>query len=279
MFENERDARVYELVQETFSMLDAETYPETSRALAQTLAEAETEGLPQPLELANRIACLDRPLLFPDCVIDALTELYEMEIAQGSGDAMNDLGAMYYGGSRGFEQSFEKAVRYYQMAAEHGSRQAQENLGYCYYYGRNMEKPDYEKAFHYFALGAFDGHPSSLYKIGDMYFNGYYVDRNEREAFRIYRHCLDILTEDEAPRVAGQVFLRLGNMHLNGLGTEQDPSSALVCYQKAEIFLYDMVKGGSAMYRRSLKAAMEGQHVARALLMAELPDGEWPFDD
>ena len=94
------------------------------------------------------------------------TKMFDLEIGAGNADAMNDLGALYYDGSRGFEQSFEKAVRYYSMAAENGSRQAQENLGYCYYYGRDGE-PDYEKAFHYFALGAFDGHLVSLYKIGE----------------------------------------------------------------------------------------------------------------
>ena len=106
-----------------------------------------------------------KPLEMPDFLIDFITELYEMAIADGNAAAMNYLGSQYYDGGRGFEQSFEKTVKYYQMAAENGERQAQENLGYCYYYGRNMDKPDYEKAFHYFALGAFDGHLISLYKI------------------------------------------------------------------------------------------------------------------
>ena len=57
---------------------------------------------------------------------------------------MNNLGAHYYGGGRGFEQNFGKAMELYNMAAENGNRQAQENLGYCYYYGRDTEV-DYEK--------------------------------------------------------------------------------------------------------------------------------------
>ena len=55
---------------------------------------------------------------------------------------------------------------------------------------------DYEKAFHCFAPGAFSGRPASLYKIGDMYLNGYYVKKNVRDAFRIYRRCLDLLDDD-----------------------------------------------------------------------------------
>ena len=190
---------------------------------------------------------------------------------------MNDLGAQYYDGSRGFDQDFSKAVECYKLAAENGSRQAQENLGYCYYYGRNMPV-DYEKAFHYFALGAFDGHLISLYKIGDMYLNGYYVEKNPKEAFLIYNRCLDTMTDEAAPTVAGPVFLRVGNAFLKGLGTEPNPMNALICFQKAETFLYDMVVKGDVMYKKSLQAAIDGQAKARAILAEALPSNQWTFD-
>ena len=275
---NEKNVRLYEMIQETFSMLDAAELPQTAKALSNLLA-ADPCSLPEPLAIANGIMDLDKPRTFPDYVIDFVTELYEMEIAEGSDEAMNDLASQYYEGSRGFAQSFEKAVHYYHMAAENGNRQAQENLGYCYYYGRNMDRPDYKKAFHYFALGAFDGHLISLYKIGDMYLNGLYVPKNEKEAFCIYRRCLETMTDEAAPRVAGPVFLRIAKMYLNGLGTERDLKAALICYQKAESFLYDMVKGGDVMYKNSLRAAIQGQNKARALLAAELPRGEWTVDN
>ena len=279
MFEDEKKARLYDMIQQVFSMLDSEELPQTAHALSVIMNEANNGKLPEPLALANGIMDLDKPKTFPDYVIDFVTELYEMEIAEGNDDAMNDLGAQYYDGSRAFEQSFEKSIHYYHMAAQNGNRQAQENLGYCYYYGRNMDRPDYEKAFHYFALGAFDGHLISLYKIGDMYLNGYYVPKNEKEAFVIYHRCLETMTDEAAPHVAGPVFLRLAKMYLNGLGTERDLKAALVCYQKAESFLYDMVKDGNVMYKKSLRAAIEGQAKARALLMAELPNSEWTFDN
>ena len=279
MFEDEKKARLSDMIQQVFSMLDGDAFPQTAHALSVILAEANEGKLPAPLALANGIMDLDKPCIFPDYVIDFVTELYEMEIAEGSDVAMNDLGARYYDGSRGFGQSFEKAVSYYKLAAEHGNRQAQENLGYCYYYGRNMNAPDYEKAFHYFALGAFDGHLISLYKIGDMYLNGYYVPKNEKEAYEIYQRCLETMTDEAAPYAAGPVFLRLGRMYLNGLGTDRDLKAALICFQKAESFLYDMVKEGSVMYKNSLRAAVEGQAKARALLISALPDDEWTADN
>ena len=257
-----------------FSMLDAEELPEVHAYLASIM---DSDGFvdAEPYDVASNLVNCDKPQKLPDFLISFITELYEMAIADGNAAAMNDLGVQYYDGGRGFEQSFEKAVHYYNMAAENGSRQAQENLGYCYYYARNMDKPDYEKAFHYFALGAFDGHLVSLYKIGDMYLNGYYVKKNEKEAFHIYMRCLETMTDESAKFVAGPVYLRLGKMFLNGTGVEKDYKSALVCSQKAESFLYDMVVAGDYMYKKSLEGAIICQAKAREMLMTGLDSKDW----
>ncbi len=252
-------------------ILDPELLPET--------AELFENSIPtdvDPYELASAIVQCDRTVDMPKELFDFVVGLYLEAIGKGNADAMNDLGALYYDG-RGCEQDFTKAVHYYHMAAQNGSRQAQENLGYCYYYGRDMPV-DYEKALHCFALGAFDGHLISLYKIGDMYQKGYYVEKNPTEAFHIYTRCLETMTDEAAGRVAGPVFLRVGNALLNGLGTKEDDKGALVCFQKAEAFLYDMVAGGDAMYQASLQAAVEGQAKAREKLAETLPAKEWEFD-
>lgn len=255
------------------SQLDRTQYPETYAALSDIYISEDTL-----FEIASRLVECDKPKDLPPFVIEYITSLYEIEIAKGNHHAMNNLGAHYYGGDRGFEQNFRKAVELYNMAAENGNRQAQRNLGYCYYYGRDMDV-DYEKAFHYFALGAFDGYLISLYKIGDMYLHGYYVKKNEKEAFLIYKRCLAEMTTEEHSFVAGPVHLRLGNMYLNGVGTEQDTEEALLHYSIAEIALFKMVKDGDYMYKKSLQSAIKGQEKARALLAKELPEQEWTFDD
>ena len=262
-------------VQSILAMLDAGELPESYSYLIGILEE-DGSVTDEPITIANTLTGLDKPLVFPEFLIGFIEEMFQMEIAEGNDDAMNDLGAQYYGGNRGFEQSFDKAVMYYQMAADKGNRPAQENLGYCYYYGRDG-KPNYEKAFHYFALGAFDGHLVSLYKIGDMYLNGLYVPKNEKEAFYIYVHCMDTMTQQAEGRVAGPVLLRLGGMFLDGIGTEEDAKSALVCFQKAESYLYDMVIGGDDMYRRSLAEAIDGQARARQKLAGQLPESSWSY--
>ena len=248
-------------------VLDPELLPETAELFKNSrLKEMD------PYELASAIVQCDRTADMPKELFDFVVELYLEAIGKGNADAMNDLGALYYDG-RGCKQDFTKAVLYYQMAARNGSRQAQENLGYCYYYGRNMPA-DYEKAFRCFALGAFHGRLTSLYKIGDMYRNGYYVEKDPKEAFGIYIRCLDLMTDEAAETVAGPVYLRVGSALLTGEGVEADPKGALVAFQRAELFLYDMVAGGDAMYKKSLQAAIDGQAKARAMLAEALPKQE-----
>ena len=265
--------KLIEMTQSVRDMLDREQYPE-----AYGLLKEAVENEDSPFVIVSNLMECDKPKDFPAFLIEYITALYEAEIAAGNHHAMNNIGAHYYSGNRGFEQNFRKAVDLYNMAAEHGNRQAQENLGYCYYYGRDMDV-DYEKAFHHFALGAFDGHLISLYKIGDMYLNGYYVKKNEREAFFIYNRCLQMAGDEDSRYISGPVHLRLGNMCLNGIGTEKNPQQALLHFNLAEIMLLQMVQDGDYMYKKSLRDAIEGQKKARALLMEKLPGGEWTFDD
>jgi hypothetical protein len=259
-------------LEEIREQLNPEEYPETV-ACIDSMQDEDFGGL---YELASELVNCDKTKTMPQFLFDFIVFLYKECIQDDDDRAMCDLGALYYMGRNG-KSDFAEALRYYEMAADKGNRQAQENLGYCYYYGRNVEV-DYKRAFHYFALGAFDGHLNSLYKIGDMYRNGYYVEKNPQEAFRIYLHCMGTMTEEAENYIAGPVLLRLGEMMLSGEGTEKDLRGALVCFQKAEAFLYSMVMDGEVEYRRSLKGAIEGQAKARAEMEKTLPELEWKYD-
>lgn len=216
-----------------FSMLNADENSELQEYISDLLEE-DREISESPYEIANALCSVAPAKSFPRFVFNFIVEMYESEIENGNENAMNDLGALYYDG-RGCEQDYTKAIYYYNMAAEHGSRLAQENLGYCYYYGRNMAV-DYEKAYHYFALGALSGMPVSLYKLGDIYQNGYYVKKNEKEAFCIYNHCLNLLNDETAKFAAGPVLLRIGNALLNGFGTEKIREMHYPVFKKPNCF-------------------------------------------
>ena len=258
-------AWIYEEAEKLINILNEDEFPETVYYLEEIIEDIELESV-TAYDIASVIVDSDKPKPWPKEVIQYITKLYTYEIDKGNASAMNDLGAQYYDGNRGFSQNYEIAMNYYKMAAEKGDRQAQENLGYCYYYGR-VGEPDYEKAFNYFAMGAFDGHLISLYKIGDMYYNGYYVEKNMNEAFVIYMRCIETMTEEAERSCAGPVYLRLGKMFFNGYGTEKDLKKAMTCFQRAELYLYDMVvEDGNYMYKGSLQGAIEGQEMTRAEL-------------
>jgi len=105
---------MFDMINDILSMLDAGEYPETFGYLSSF--DEDDDDL-SPYEIASNLIHLDQPDDLPDFLIDFITELYEAEIAEGNAEAMNDLGAQYYDGHRGFEQSFEKAMHYYHLAA------------------------------------------------------------------------------------------------------------------------------------------------------------------
>ena len=256
-------SEITETARELADWLDADTYPEC-REVCQWITHHN--GDPELAEeYANRFFKADGKQELPGAVGEFVIALYETAITlTESSAAMLNLGAFRYIG-RGCEQDYAKALEYYQMAAERGEIIALENLGYCYYYGRSVAV-DYEKAYYYFSQAAMLGRPTSLYKVGDLYRYGYYLPQNDALAFNFYQRSLACMDDDTAGSAAGPVLLRLGDCHLTGIGTEPDAKQALVCYQAAEQYLYDMVADGDYFYRGSLQKAVEGQEKARQLL-------------
>lgn len=267
------DKQAYEMLVNILNTTCEEDHPEI-HAIISAYIDKETEEIySEPFVIAEELHEADATKQLPECVADFLLKVYEEELAKGNADAACDIGSLYYTRRAG-EQSYAKALKYYTIAADGGCRQAQENLGYCYYYGRATEV-DYEKAFHFFALGAFDGHICSLYKIGDMYRNGYYVKKNELEAYRIYKHCLDIMTDEAIPLAGADVMMRLADCYFEGIGTEADYEFALDYYQKAERLFYDRLKNGDYLIKRNYEKVIARQEEARKKMKEELPSYEW----
>ena len=126
---------LYDETRRVAANLNSDQYPEAGIALELALVGVDPFDV-NILRVAIDLLECDKPGPLPACLLEYIADLYRLGIAEENADAMNDLGAMYYNGSRGFEQNYEKAVYYYKMAMKNGSRQARENLGYCYYYGR-----------------------------------------------------------------------------------------------------------------------------------------------
>ena len=273
------------LVEKCLFEIDKEEYPEAYRILKWTFDDEYDEFKDDDDDddgfYARRsmysVACdlhsSDETNVMPPLVAHLVTEIYLYEIEKENYDAATNLGSLYYTGRAG-EQDFVQAVKYYEIAAEHGERAAQENLGYCYYYGRTGIV-DYEKAFNYFAMGAFDGHLRSLYKIADMYRNGYYVKKNEREAFIIYKHCYDTGTEKSDSIVGADVAMRLGDCYFEGIGVDIDYQKAMEYYQEAERKFYKRLMTGDFLMKNGYKKSIRRQGEVREKLMEMLPGYEW----
>lgn len=67
-----------------------------------------------------------------------------------------------------------------------------------------------------------------------MYRKGYYVEKNEMEAYRNYRHYYETMTVVARPLVGADVLMRLGDFAFEEIGEDADYELALRYYQEAE---------------------------------------------
>lgn len=185
----------------------------------------------------------DHPELMTEELIPVVIGYFEKAVDAGIPRAALNLGALYYNGVF-VKRNFRKAIDLYTIASESDETDiasiACSNLGYCYYYGRDIEV-DYEKAFKYFFRSAiFYNDPVALYKLGDMYRNGYFVAKDEKMAYKLYREaeaCANVQDHYAYPDVAK----RLAEFLLNPESEEFDPFSALDYLTRAQSILYEKV--------------------------------------
>ncbi len=223
-------------LKEIDDFVSGDEYPQTHQLLNfARMHDFETE-FRAPMDFALLFQEADTNLPMPAVVGDFLIDVYQEEVENGSAEAANNLGALYYSG-RGGVTDYNKALELYALAAARGDVAASDNLGFFYY-----DDGEYEKAFQYFAIGAFTGRLISMCMIGDMYRYGRYVEKNEKEAFSIYCQAFqenhirsDEDGEQEEDPCFAELLMRLGDCFAQGIGTEVNEERALYLYQNASI--------------------------------------------
>ena len=120
-----------------------------------------------------------------------------------------------------------------------------------------------------------DGHLISLYKIGDMYKNGLYVEKDEVEAFCIFRHCEELMDDEQEEEVGADIYIRLADCYYYASGTERDLGKALRYYQKAEQLYHPRLRDGDFMYKKQYERSMAMQEVVREELQKAIPSYDW----
>ena len=193
-----------------------------------------------------------------------------------SGLALYTKGYACYGGNRlypcDWETSRDCMIRLFEKKDD---PQYANTLGYIYYYGRTG-KTDYEKAFKYFVKGALDGHLRSLYKVGDFYKNGFYVDKDPKEAFAIYGHCTEMMTDEAVPLVGADVYMKMGDCLFEGIGVEKDLLAAQRFMNMAENLFYRRLMEGDFYQKKNLEHVIDTEAKIRKKIAEELlPDLSW----
>ncbi len=248
-------------------------------ALLKDILDQELYEVLSYLDLAIMLDTKDMTKQMPEAVTEIIVELYNKAIETGDtyqqGLAYNNLGAFHYS-ERSGHQDQKKSLEYYKKAAKCGEIAAFSNLGYAYLYGSGTEI-DYEKAYYYFSQGALGGMPEAMYKLGDMFRYGYYVDKDENMARIAYIKAERMLDNDKGYFIpcTGKVYLRLGDMYFEGIGTGIDYDRAYECYQRAERGFYEMIRLGDLYSDEALKHVTERQTEIRRILDQELPTIDW----
>jgi len=158
----------------------------------------------------------------PDWLERAL-DYFQRSAAQGYGNAMLELGAMYSSG-RGVAKDEAEAICWYEKAAGILHPKAFRCLGYSlgFHNFRDGGFADYKTAFGYFFKGALLDEPNCIYEIGDMYYWGRYVDSDQKFAFKLYQESYEIIDGNIEDDSYANVCLRIGECFYKGIGPERD---------------------------------------------------------
>jgi hypothetical protein len=149
--------------------------------------------------------------------------LYEQAAATGYAMAMNNIGALYEGGS-GTPVNYVEAARWYQKATDAGEPIGMVDLGWQYETGHGVKK-DGAQARQLYETAAKAGEPSAMNNLGLMYMHGEGVPRDYNESRRYY--------EQGAALGNDAAINGLGVLYSNGYGVARDNRKALQLFEKA----------------------------------------------
>ncbi len=149
--------------------------------------------------------------------------LYDQAAAAGYAMAMNNIGAMYEGGS-GMPVNYVEAARWYQKAVDAGEPIGMVDLGWQYETGHGVKK-DYAVARGLYETAVKAGVSSGMNNLAMMYLYGQGVPRDYNEARRLY--------EQGAALGNDAAINGLGVLYDQGHGVAHDPGKARQLFEKA----------------------------------------------
>ena len=145
--------------------------------------------------------------------------------------AMYALGKIYRDGL-GVEQDLETSFRYFYSAAELGHEYAQYACANAFLKGIGVKK-DVAQAIRFYTASAEKGNHYAEYQLGELYSCGSETSNDKQLAQNYYAAALTGFIQQEESEPDAQLEYRIGNLFLNGKGTEPDFSSALLWFSKS----------------------------------------------
>jgi tetratricopeptide (TPR) repeat protein len=149
--------------------------------------------------------------------------LYDKAAAAGYAMAMNNIGALYEGGS-GVQRNYAEAVSWYGKAVALGEPIAMVDLGWQYEHGHGVAQ-DLAEARRLYETAAKAGVPAGMNNLGLLYLNGKGVARDTAEARRLFEQGIAL---GDAANMND-----LGVMYMEGAGVRRDVKMARQWYEKA----------------------------------------------
>ena len=134
------------------------------------------------------------------------------------------IGKMYQYGL-GTGENLAEAAAWFSNAADKEYKSALYSLGMFYLHGKGVEQ-DNAKAFELFLRSYKKGNPYAAYELGKLYESGTGTEKNQEKAGNCYRAAFSGFLNLEKKSKDDNLWYKIGNMYLHGIGTETDEMQA-----------------------------------------------------
>ncbi|MBQ9329317.1 MAG: sel1 repeat family protein [Solobacterium sp.] len=181
-------------------------------------------------------------------------------------EALAAVGELYYRGI-GIEKDFEQAFRYYRKAADMGNASALRRLASCYEQGLGTT-PDMEAALLCYEDASEKGDALATLRLGDYYRNGLnpLITKDMLKATDYYLAALQQAKYNMDVWGAPDIYLRVGDCLLNGIGIQKDVEAAYNFYSAAANLYLERIDSGDGESEALLEEADQGMEKCNELL-------------
>lgn len=134
------------------------------------------------------------------------------------------IGKMYQYGL-GTKENLAEAAAWFSKAADQEYSSALYALGMLTLHGKGV-KQDYAKAFELFLRSHKIGNPYAAYELGKLFESGKGTEKNQEKAENCFCAAFSGFLNLEKKSKDDNLWYRIGNMYLHGIGTEADEMQA-----------------------------------------------------